>query len=940
MLLRVRARLRGGARADRARHRDLPPRRRRRGREQRRHPRARPALSADRALGRARRHLAPRDPAGAERRRDRGAAVPPRAALRAEPARHRLGDRRLPRDPDRPTAATRRRWPRSSCSSPRASSRSRSPASSSRSTACAEQWEKLVKIYEVQLDKLTGADERMRSHPADRRDRTSSGSSISRRAFVWWAQAVREAPRSELAIEEVERLAEACHTWEDLVGIYTQVLERARRRLARRSGTCCRGWRASTRTELRDNAQGRRVVPAGAVDRSDRRATRSPRSTASTTRRGDVRRSSPRSSAGASASPRPPTRSSSSTSACGARARPRRSTTRPRRSRRTTPSSSNDSRNRRALESLERVYFHGEEWQELFDTYEKMVDIAPGDEEMADCYARMAKIASGRRSTDREKAVDLWGRVIDLRGEDPIALGELANLHERAEQWRELVDVLERDGAHHARSAGADPALSAPGSHLGREAAAASATRSRRGRRSSRSIRPTSWRCARWRRSTSRRRRGRSWSRRCTSSSTSASASDMEPTEMIELYAELGQLAGRDPRCARRRRSTPGSGCCALNDRDFRALGGARAAVHARGALGGVHRRPRAARRTSLDDADRRRSRCCSRPRRCGRTRSATATARATSTSASSQLDASEHDGVAAARADLSRAVELGEAHRAPARARRVHAPSGADRVQILQTGRQDLREGDRRPGGRVRRAPGGVQARTTPTQAVSRELERLATATNKWNELLDEYTQIVQHDPRAEDRRPDLWVKIGRWYGEHLGHLEYAIALGAAGAALEPEPHRGARGTWPASTASVDVAGADRDARSGTPSRRGRAGEEGRAVPARWPSCSRARSAIRRRRSRAYQSALDADPASLDALDRARAALPPHRAVAGARSRSSSQEGGRARGHRGGHPAQASRSVSSSRSGSATRGRRSRPTRRSSRSIRRTSRR
>ncbi|HEX8950866.1 MAG TPA: tetratricopeptide repeat protein, partial [Polyangia bacterium] len=88
----------------------------------------------------------------------------------------------------------------------------------------AEQWEKLVKIYEVQLDKLTGADERMQliqkiaeTHEHKLVDQPS--------AFVWWAQAVREAPKSELAIEEVERLAEACHTWEDLVGIYNQVLE-------------------------------------------------------------------------------------------------------------------------------------------------------------------------------------------------------------------------------------------------------------------------------------------------------------------------------------------------------------------------------------------------------------------------------------------------------------------------------------------------------------------------------------------------------------------------------------------------------------------------------------------------------------------------------------------------------------------------------------------
>ncbi|MFI5290454.1 MAG: hypothetical protein ACHQ17_12430, partial [Polyangia bacterium] len=70
--------------------------------------------------------------------------------------------------------------------------------------------------------------------------------------------------------------------------------------------------------------------------------------------------------------------------------------------------------------------------------------------------------------------------------------------------------------------------------------------------------------------------------------------------------------------------------------------------------------------------------------------------------------------------------------------------------------------------------------------QGVSGELERLATASNKWNELLGEYTQIVQtiEEPKIA---ADLWVKIGRWYGEHLGHLDYAIASEQQALTLEP---------------------------------------------------------------------------------------------------------------------------------------------------------
>ena len=62
---------------------------------------------------------------------------------------------------------------------------------------------------------------------------------------------------------------------------------------------------------------------------------------------------------------------------------------------------------------------------------------------MADCYARMAKLAADALD-DRAKAVELWGRVVDIRGEDAIALSGLADLHEMAGEWKELTEVLEK----------------------------------------------------------------------------------------------------------------------------------------------------------------------------------------------------------------------------------------------------------------------------------------------------------------------------------------------------------------------------------------------------------------------------------------------------------------------------------------------------------------
>ena len=101
-----------------------------------------------------------------------------------------------------------------------------------------------------------------------------------------------------------------------------------------------------------------------------------------------------------------------------------------------------ESRSPEALEALERIYFRAEQWEDLYQVYEKMLDIAPGDEALSDCYARMARISSDVLD-QREHAIELWRRVLDLRGADPEALSALADLHEQAEEWRELTEVLD-----------------------------------------------------------------------------------------------------------------------------------------------------------------------------------------------------------------------------------------------------------------------------------------------------------------------------------------------------------------------------------------------------------------------------------------------------------------------------------------------------------------
>ena len=96
------------------------------------------------------------------------------------------------------------------------------------------------------------------------------------------------------------------------------------------------------------------------------------------------------------------------------------------------------------LAVVERV--RGEQWPELYGIYEKLIDTTNDEQAMADCYARMAKLATDALG-QREKAVELWGRVLDVRGDDPAALGGLADLHELASEWKELTEVLEKQVA-------------------------------------------------------------------------------------------------------------------------------------------------------------------------------------------------------------------------------------------------------------------------------------------------------------------------------------------------------------------------------------------------------------------------------------------------------------------------------------------------------------
>ncbi|MBW2524919.1 MAG: tetratricopeptide repeat protein [Deltaproteobacteria bacterium] len=99
--------------------------------------------------------------------------------------------------------------------------------------------------------------------------------------------------------------------------------------------------------------------------------------------------------------------------------------------------------NEQAQVVLERIYAAQEKWPELLGVYERQMAQAPGDYEQAEVGAKMGRVL-GEHLNQVERAIDTWKQVLELRGDDSEALGALAELYERTEQWAELTEVLER----------------------------------------------------------------------------------------------------------------------------------------------------------------------------------------------------------------------------------------------------------------------------------------------------------------------------------------------------------------------------------------------------------------------------------------------------------------------------------------------------------------
>lgn len=97
-----------------------------------------------------------------------------------------------------------------------------------------------------------------------------------------------------------------------------------------------------------------------------------------------------------------------------------------------------------SIKAVQEIYTRQQAWPALYEAFEKELEVVFGDTNQADILAKMARLASEKLG-DADKAIELWKRVLDLRGEDPEALNALGNIYAEQQNWAELVEVLERE---------------------------------------------------------------------------------------------------------------------------------------------------------------------------------------------------------------------------------------------------------------------------------------------------------------------------------------------------------------------------------------------------------------------------------------------------------------------------------------------------------------
>ncbi len=656
-------------------------------------------------------------------------------------------------------------------------------------------FDKLLRIYEVQLEKL--------NDPTDRQSMFQRIAEIAEgqlgdpmAAFGWWGRAIVEDPQSTLAHEECERLARAVGAWDALAEVYSQVLTQHKDSEVQTQTLL---WLARIHeVELADSARAvgsylrvlemddQQTEALAALDRlyvaagfHDELVDILRRRIDCTLDGDEIMELQFRRGSIYSDSLNDP----DSALACY------------------EAILDQESRNRRALEAQERIYFRREQWGKLYETYEKLIDVADGDDELAEMYMRMARVASDALDKD-EDAIDFWNRVLDIRGEDQTALEAIAELYERREMWEELVETIERQVSVVQDTRAQISLYKSLGKvwseRLHRERNALDA-----------------WLCAdeldpsdleTIRALASLYKSTQSWEELSQALQRMIQVGqvtrEIGHQDIIELHAQLGELEGDilgriDNAVEAWRR------VLALDSSDFRGLNALeqlftrearweecievleKRAVAQEGATRiDTLLQAGAVWEERVEDLD-----------RAAQVYERVRGEDPTNRTASERLE------------DIYRAQHRWELLNDILLERVDNSEEPSERIDILgrvaQVFEQELQDAER--AFVVLQAAFQIDYSHEKTAS---ELERLATTAGKWEELLADYTGVVQG---LEETRPDaacdLWVKIGRWYGDNLSHVDYAIhsiqqALridsGHLGALTALADFQRKRGSWP----------------------------------------------------------------------------------------------------------------------------------------------
>jgi len=96
-----------------------------------------------------------------------------------------------------------------------------------------------------------------------------------------------------------------------------------------------------------------------------------------------------------------------------------------------------------AMDALIRLYTSEAMHEELFDAYDRRLQLHGDPDERYDMLVKMATLSTVELGRPDE-AIDLWTRVLELRSNDATALDNLASLYRDGEAYAELADILDR----------------------------------------------------------------------------------------------------------------------------------------------------------------------------------------------------------------------------------------------------------------------------------------------------------------------------------------------------------------------------------------------------------------------------------------------------------------------------------------------------------------